>query len=69
MTASLPLHLKEIEDRAILLQLAVAGLQAAYGTDPVVRDDFDAVVHAAVKLQAHIHGVRVESEGAEGRST
>ena len=67
MTTSLPLHLKEIEDRTILLGLAIQGLAAAYGQDEAVRPDFDAVVHATAKLMAHIHGVRVESAG-EGRN-
>jgi hypothetical protein len=66
MTTNLTMHLKEIEDRTTLLALAVAGLQAAYGTDPAVRDDYDAVIHAVVKLQAHIYGVRVECAEAEG---
>ncbi len=62
------LHLKEIEDRATLLQIALTGLKATYGSDPSARADFDAVVHAAAKLTSHIHGVRVAYEDAEGGS-
>jgi uncharacterized small protein (DUF1192 family) len=68
MTAALPLHLKELEQRVAVLQLSIQGLRATYGADPAARADFDAVCHDAVKLRSHLQGVRIECEYAEGRS-
>jgi hypothetical protein len=66
MTPSLPLHLKELEQRVAVLQLSTQGLRAAYGSDPAAQADFDAVCHDATKLRGHLQGVRIECEYAEG---
>ena len=66
MTASLPLHLKELEHRAAVLQLSLQGLRAAWAGNAVAQVDFDVVCHSAEKLRAHLQGVRIECEYAEG---
>lgn len=68
MTATLPMHLKELEQRVAVLQLSIQGLRARYGADSAARADFDAVCHDATKLRSHLRGVRIECEYAEGRS-
>lgn len=62
------MHLKELEQRVAVLQLALQGLRATYGADPAARADFDAVVHGAANLRAHLQGVRIECEYAQGRN-
>jgi hypothetical protein len=69
MTAPLPFHLKELEQRVAVLQLSIQGLRAAHGSDPAARADFDAVCHDAIKLRSHLQGIRIECEYAEGRIT
>jgi len=66
MTTSLPLHLRDIEHRAAVLQLSLQGLRAAWASNAVALVDFDVVVHSAEKLRAHLEGVRIECEYAEG---
>jgi hypothetical protein len=66
MITTLPLHLKELEQRAAVLQLSLQGLRAAWAGNTVALVDFDAVVHSAGKLRAHLEGVRIECEYAEG---
>jgi hypothetical protein len=66
MTASLPLHLKELEQRVAVLQLSIQGLRATYGTDPAARADFDSICHGATKLRSHLAGVRIELEYSQG---
>ena len=66
MTAALPLHLKELEQRVAVLQLSIQGLRATYAPDKVARADFDAVWHEAAKVRAHLEGVRIEIEYARG---
>ena len=66
MTTSLPLHLKELEHRAAVLQLSLLGLRAAWASNAVAQIDFDVVCHSADKLRAHIEGVRIECEYANG---
>jgi hypothetical protein len=68
VTAALPLHLKELEQRVAVLQLSIHGLRATYATDNIARADFDAVWHEAAKLRAHLEGVRIEIEYARGRN-
>ena len=68
MTASLPLHLKELEHRAAVLQLSLQGLRAAWASNAVALVDFDAVCFSAEKLRSHLQGVRIECEYAEGGS-
>lgn len=68
MTAALPMHLKELEQRVAVLQLSIQGLRAAYGAAPAAQADFDAVCHDATKLRAHFQSVRIECEYAEGRA-
>jgi hypothetical protein len=67
MTPSLPLHLKELEHRAAVLQLSLQGLRAAWAGNAVAVVDFDAVCLSAEKLCSHLQGVRLECEYAEGR--
>ena len=43
MTTSLPLHLKELEHRAAVLQLSLQGLRAAWASNAVAQVDFDVV--------------------------
>jgi hypothetical protein len=64
---SLPLHLKDLEHRAAVLGLSVQGLRAAWASNAVAQVDFDAVCHSAEKLRAHLEGVRIECEYAQGR--
>jgi hypothetical protein len=66
MTTALPFHLKELEQRAAVLQLSIQGLRATYATDAAARSDFDAVTHDAGKLRAHVAGLRIEADYAEG---
>jgi hypothetical protein len=66
MTTSLPLHLKDLEHRAAVLQLSVQGLRAAWARNAVALVDFDAVLHSAEKLRAHLEGVRIECEYNQG---
>lgn len=68
MIASLPLHLKELEHRAAVLQLSLQGLRAAWAGNAVAQVDFDAVCFSAEKLRAHLQGVRLEFEYAQGRT-
>jgi hypothetical protein len=68
MTPSLPLHLKELEHRAAVLQLSLHGLRAAWAGNAVALVDFDAVCFSAEKLRAHMQGARIECEYAEGRT-
>lgn len=68
MTAALPLHLTELEQRVAVLQLSIQGLRATYATDAAARSDFDAVTHDAAKLRAHVAGLRIECEYSQGRS-
>ncbi len=68
MTTSLPLHLKELEHRAAVLQLSLQGLRAAWTGNAVALVDFDAVCFSAHKLRAHLEGVRIECEYAQGRN-
>ena len=66
MTPTLPLHLKDLEHRAAVLGLSLQGLRAAWATRAVAQADFDAVCHSAEKLRAHLQGVRIEAEYANG---
>jgi hypothetical protein len=66
MTPSLPLHLKELEHRAAVLQLSLQGLRAARAGNAVALVDFDAVCFSAEKLRAHLQGTRIELEYSEG---
>jgi len=66
MTTTLPLHLKDLEHRAAVLQLSLQGLRAAWASNAVALVDFDAVLHSAEKLRAHLQGARIECEYAEG---
>jgi hypothetical protein len=66
MTTSLPLHLKDLEHRAAVLQLSLQGLRAAWASNAVAAVDFDAVCHSAEKLRAHLEGVRIEAEYSQG---
>jgi len=66
MTTTLPLHLKDLEHRAAVLQLSLQGLRAAWAGNAVALVDFDVVCHSAGKLRAHLEGVRIECEYAEG---
>jgi hypothetical protein len=66
MTTTLPLHLKDLEHRAAVLQLSLQGLRAAWASNAVALVDFDAVCFSAEKLRAHLQGARIESEYAEG---
>jgi hypothetical protein len=68
VTATLPLHLTELEQRVAVLQLSIQGLRAVYATDPAARADFDAVTHDAAKLRSHVAGLRIECEYAQGRN-
>ena len=68
MTTSLPLHLKELEHRAAVLQLSLQGLRAAWAGNAVALVDFDAVCFSAEKLRAHLQGTRIECEYSEGGS-
>ena len=68
MTTSLPLHLKDLEHRAAVLQLSLQGLRAAWASNAVALVDFDAVCHSAEKLRAHLEGVRIELEYSQGGS-
>jgi hypothetical protein len=68
MADSLTFHLTELEQRVAVLRLSVQGLRATYALDATARADFDAVCHDATKLRAHLQGVRIECEYAEGRS-
>jgi hypothetical protein len=65
-TTSLPLHLIELEHRAAVLQLSLLGLRAAWPSNAVAQIDFNVVCHSADKLRAHIEGVRLECEYANG---
>lgn len=67
-TTSLPLHLIELEHRAAVLQLSLLGLRAAWANNAVAQVDFDVICHSADKLRAHLQGVRIEAEYAEGGS-
>lgn len=67
-TTSLPLHLIELEHRAVVLQLSLQGLRAAWASNAVAQVDFDVVCHSAEKLRAHIQDVRIVCEYAEGGS-
>jgi hypothetical protein len=60
MIAALPQHLKGLEQRVIMLQLAVHSLRATYADTAEERADFDSVYHHAAKLRAHLVGVRIE---------
>jgi hypothetical protein len=66
MITTLPLHLKELEQRVAVLQLSIQGLRATYGTDPAARADFDAVCRDATKLRGHLQGVCIELEYSQG---
>jgi hypothetical protein len=66
MTTTLPLHLRDLEHRAAVLYLSLQGLRTAWATNAVALVDFDAVIHSAEKLRAHLEGVRIECEYAEG---
>ena len=68
MTNNLTFHLTELVQRVAVLQLSIQGLRAIYGTDPDARADFDAICHDASKLRAHLDGVRLEVEHANGGS-
>jgi hypothetical protein len=65
-TTSLPLHLIELEYRAVALQLSLQGLRAAWASNTITQGDFDVVCHSAEKLRAHLQGVRIEAEYSEG---
>jgi hypothetical protein len=65
-TTSLPLHLIELEYRAVALQLSLQGLRAAWASNAVSQADFDVVCHSAEKLRAHLQGTRIECEYAQG---
>jgi hypothetical protein len=67
-TTSLPLHLIELEYRAVALQLSLQGLRAVWASNAVAQVDFDVVCHSAEKLRSHLQGVRIECENAEGRN-
>ena len=66
MTSTLPLHLKDLEYRAAVLQLSLQGLRAAWASNAVAQVDFDVACHSAGELRAHLQGVRIECEYAEG---
>jgi len=66
MTTTLPLHLKDLEHRAAVLQLSLQGLRAAWVGNAVALVDFDAVCFSAEKLRTHLQGARIECEYAEG---
>jgi len=66
MTTSLPLHLKDLEHRAAVLQVSLQGLRSAWASNAVAQFDFDVVCHSAEKLRAHLQGVRIECEYAKG---
>jgi hypothetical protein len=68
MTTSLPLHLKDMEHHAAVLELSLQGLRAAWASNAVAQIDFDVVCHSAEKLRAYLQGVRIECEYAEGRN-
>jgi hypothetical protein len=65
---TLAFHLIELEQRVAVLQLSVQGLRATYAADATARADFDAVVHDATKLRAHLAGVRLEVDYSKGGS-
>jgi hypothetical protein len=67
MTPGLPLHLKELEHRAAVLQLSLQGLRAAWADNAVALVEFDAVSFSAEKPRAHLQGARIESEYEGGR--
>jgi hypothetical protein len=67
--SALVFHLAELEQRVAVLQLSLQGLHVTYGQDEAARADFDAVVHDATKLRAHMQGVRIEVEYADGQAT
>ena len=67
-TTSLPLHLIELEYRAVALQLSLHGLRAAWASHAITQKDFDVLCHSAEKLRAHLEGVRIECGYAEGGS-
>ncbi len=66
MTTTLPLHLRDLEHRAAVLYLSLQGLRTAWATNAVALVDFDAVIHSAEKLRAHLEGVRIEAEYGQG---
>jgi hypothetical protein len=66
MITPLPLHLKDLEHRAAVVQLSLQGLRAAWASNAVALVDFDAVIHSAEKLRAHLEGVRIECEYNQG---
>ncbi len=63
---TLPLHLKDLERRAAVLQLSLQGLRAAWASNAVALVDFDAVCHSAERLRAHLEGFRIECEYSQG---
>jgi hypothetical protein len=44
------------------------GLRAAWAGNAVALVDFDAVCFSAHKLRAHLEGIRIECEYAQGRN-
>jgi hypothetical protein len=66
MTANLSFHFAELEQRVAVSAALDPGLRPSYGADPAARADFDAVCRDATKLRAHLQGVRIECEYAEG---
>ncbi len=68
MTTTLPFHLKDLEHRAAVLQLSLQGLRAAWASNVVAQVDFNVVCHSAEELRAHLEGVRIECEYAQGRN-
>jgi len=67
MSSTLVLHAAELEHGSRPPTLA-PGLCATYAIDATARSDFDAVCHDAVKLRAHLEGVRIEVKYEKGEN-